>query len=603
MGFPAQESLVRHSEHVEPADYGYAGSRRRRKERFIVIKIVRVCIALAVSSIATLSALGQLRDQTAEPVSAGSSLSWSLGIEHGGTTLTVSRPDGIVVRKEFAAGETPTFESAGKGEILPDGNYTWELVIAPRTLHTRDEAASEKTAPGGTPERRIVSGTFVVEAGAVRVPREVAERAPVASAELVATPEDQVIPDDLIVQGSGCFGFDCVNNESFGFDTIRLKENNLRIKFEDTSTGAFPSNDWQLTANDSASGGANKFSIEDITGAKVPFTVTAGAATNSIFVDSTGRVGFRTATPVLDLHVNTSNTPAMRLEQNNSGGFTAQTWDIAGNEANFFIRDVTGGSRLPFRIRPGAPTSSIDISASGDVGVGLASPSEKLHVFENVDANTFAMVENPNTGLSAASVIRAKTDTATVNFQAHASTRTISRFGKTLGGFGELLGVAGNGFIVGTLGNTPLVLGTNSTNRLEIGGSGGVTVTGNFTVTGGTKNFAVVDPDDSSKAIYFAALEGPEAGTYYRGSARTVDGEAVIELPGHFTRVTEQQRITVQLTPVGSWGQLYVAEKGSGRLVVRTAPGTPDLEFDYLVQGVRRGYLDYKVERRNELPE
>ena len=88
---------------------------------------------------------------------------------------------------------------------------------------------------------------------------------------------DQVIPDDLIVQGSGCFGFDCVNNESFGFDTIRLKENNTRIKFEDTSVGTFPTNDWQLTANDSASGGASKFSIEDITGAKVPFTITAGA--------------------------------------------------------------------------------------------------------------------------------------------------------------------------------------------------------------------------------------------------------------------------------------------------------------------------------------
>jgi hypothetical protein len=192
---------------------------------------------------------------------------------------------------------------------------------------------------------------------------------------------DQVIPDDLIVQGSTCVGFDCVNNESFGFDTIRLKENNTRIKFEDTSASVgFPTTDWQLTANDSASGGANKFSIEDITSARVPFTITGGAPTNSIFVDSTGRVGLRTSTPVLDLHIATSNTPAMRLEQNSGGGFTAQTWDVAGNEANFFIRDVTGGSRLPFRIRPGAPTSSIDISASGDVGIGTASPKADLHV-------------------------------------------------------------------------------------------------------------------------------------------------------------------------------------------------------------------------------
>lgn len=235
---------------------------------------------------------------------------------------------------------------------------------------------------------------------------------------------DQVIPDDLIVQGSLCVGLDCVNNESFGFDTIRLKENNTRIKFDDTSTSpGFPANDWQLTANDSASGGASKFSIEDVTGAKVPFTIRAGAANNAIFVDSTGRLGLRTSTPVLDVHVATSNTPAHRLEQNNAGGFSAQTWDIAGNEANFFIRDVTSGSRLPFRIRPGAPTSSIDINASGFVGVGTASPTARLHVAGNTGVDILvddAAVANarwrilPQTG-NATKLFRIVDDSANAN--------------------------------------------------------------------------------------------------------------------------------------------------------------------------------------------
>jgi hypothetical protein len=186
---------------------------------------------------------------------------------------------------------------------------------------------------------------------------------------------DQVIPDDLIVQGSTCVGLDCVNNESFGFDTLRLKENNTRIKFDDTSTlSGFPANDWQITANDSASGGASYLAFDDVTNSKQPFRVTANAPTASLFVDSTGRVGLRTSTPVLDLSIRTGNTPAHRLEQDTSGGFTAQTWDIGGNEANFFIRDVTGGSRLSFRIRPGAPTSSIDISSVGNIGIGTSSP-------------------------------------------------------------------------------------------------------------------------------------------------------------------------------------------------------------------------------------
>ena len=52
---------------------------------------------------------------------------------------------------------------------------------------------------------------------------------------------DQQILDDLIVGGSICAGTDCSNGESFGFDTIRLKENNLRIRAMDTSNSAsFP---------------------------------------------------------------------------------------------------------------------------------------------------------------------------------------------------------------------------------------------------------------------------------------------------------------------------------------------------------------------------
>jgi hypothetical protein len=69
----------------------------------------------------------------------------------------------------------------------------------------------------------------------------------------------------------------------------------------------------------------------------------------------------------LALKLKSGDTPGINLVQTADSGFTAQTWDVAGNEANFFIRDVTGGSRLPFRIRPGAPTDSIDIRTNGEV--------------------------------------------------------------------------------------------------------------------------------------------------------------------------------------------------------------------------------------------
>ncbi len=192
---------------------------------------------------------------------------------------------------------------------------------------------------------------------------------------------DQVFLDDVIVDGSLCVGIDCVNGESFGFDTIRLKENNLRIKFQDTSTSAsFPSNDWQLTANDSANGGANKFSIDDIDGGRTPFTIEAGAPSHSLFVDDGGRIGLGTSTPVVEVHIVDGDTPTLRLEQDGSSGFTPQIWDVAGNETNFFIRDVTNGSTLPFRIQPGAPTSALYIDSAGEVGIGDTTPDVALDI-------------------------------------------------------------------------------------------------------------------------------------------------------------------------------------------------------------------------------
>jgi hypothetical protein len=342
------------------------------------------------------------------------SVEWRIAVESAGATLSVSGP-AEVSEHRFGAGENPLFDLRSLASVA-DGLYTWELVVAPRLdADVKRQLAEARSAGDAGAEGRlrsagllpgpgdsVQSGFFRVADGAI-VQDGGEEAGPgvrrmVASAGGVSriTATDQVIPDDLIVQSSLCVGFDCVNNENFGFDTIRLKENNTRIKFEDTSAGSFPSQDWQLTANDSASGGANKFSIDAITpSSSTPFTILAGAPSSSIFVDSTGRVGLRKSTPVLDLHIATGNTPAIRLEQTNASGFTAQTWDIAGNEANFFVRDVTGGSTLAFRIRPGAPTSSLDISANGNVGIGTASASRALTVIDTgATDNTVLEIQN-----------------------------------------------------------------------------------------------------------------------------------------------------------------------------------------------------------------
>lgn len=208
---------------------------------------------------------------------------------------------------------------------------------------------------------------------------------------------DQVVSDDYIVQGSLCVGIDCVNGENFNYDTIRLKENNLRIKFQDTSrTSSFPTNDWQITANDSANGGLNKFSIEDIDGTTVPFTILARAPNHSIYINQIGNVGFNTSTPLVEMHVKDGNSPTVRLEQDNSSGFTAQAWDMGGNETNFFVRDFTNGSALPFRIQSGAPSSSIHVAPDGDVGFRTSTPDGQFDIAHSTDANNHALLVDTN---------------------------------------------------------------------------------------------------------------------------------------------------------------------------------------------------------------
>ncbi|WP_394200850.1 hypothetical protein [Shewanella waksmanii] len=206
---------------------------------------------------------------------------------------------------------------------------------------------------------------------------------------------DQVYNDDLIVGGSACVGIDCSNGENFGFDTIRLKENNLRIKFDDTSvSSSFPRNDWQITINDSVNGGAEKFAIDDITNNKTPFTIEGNAPANTLYVDSNGHIGVKTNAPLVDIHVKEGNTPTLRLEQDGSAGFTSQSWDVAGNEAGFFIRDVTNSSNLPFRIKPGAPSNSIFVNGNGDVGLGTDAPAASLHIRNSISP-TALRIENP----------------------------------------------------------------------------------------------------------------------------------------------------------------------------------------------------------------
>ena len=68
---------------------------------------------------------------------------------------------------------------------------------------------------------------------------------------------------------------------------------------------------------------------------------------------------------------------------------------MGGNEANFFIRDVTNGSKLPFRIVPSAPNASIYVAADGDIGFETTTPDGLFDVAHSSDANNHAFLISP----------------------------------------------------------------------------------------------------------------------------------------------------------------------------------------------------------------
>lgn len=153
-------------------------------------------------------------------------------------------------------------------------------------------------------------------------------------------------------------------------------------------------------------------------------------------------------------------------------------------------------------------------------------------------------------------------------------------------GRGTVAGVKGEGFVWDT---TDLAIGVHG--RTNSFASYGLYSTGNFAATG-TKSFVQPHPTSPERSIRYVCLEGNESGTYFRGSARLVNGVAEIPIPESWQLCSEPTGITVQVTPVRSFARLMVFEKSRERIVIR---GTEDCTFDYFVNGVRRGFAGHRA--------
>ena len=476
-----------------------------------------------------------IKDSTPKPYVTAEMITLPVQGDYEYFKLTVKGPNDLHFEYEFSGQNVPIIEAYGpNGDLLEDGAYAYQLEMIAKMSDDAIDALRHARITGDMTEIEAMRnsgempaktepkfGYFTIKDGAIVVPgavelsseqlrakndgRDPKEQpgdpvngedpviGDVGDIDTDSGIRDQVIGDDLIVSMSICVGMDCNNGESFGFDTIKLKENNLRIKFDDTSnSGSFPNFDWQLTANESDNGGANKFSIDDITSGRTPFTIEGTAPSNSLYVDDGGRIGLGTMTPSVEIHVKDGDTPTLRLEQDQSSGFGAQTWDVAGNETNYFVRDASNGSKIPFKIIPNAPTNSLYVNSNGNIGLGTASPDQRLDL-DGGSADVTAIIQTGGSGSPQLQILQDGTT---------ASRREmffLSNYGEPAFRFSNTDPSAADDWSMILLDSDEFLISRNGSgvNEMQISNGGNLTIAGALTEgsdVNSKENFEEVDP-------------------------------------------------------------------------------------------------------------
>jgi len=266
------------------------------------------------------------------------------------------------------------------------------------------------------------------------------------------------------------------------------------------------------------------------------------------------------------------NYPPTEVQRSNAGA-------VALSASNIVVQVAQGAGQIDF---------VVDMNGyyPFTTSTNPLTPGESFAIVGN---NTGGIISGTNTSTAADSAgVRGVDGTGSPG----GTFMTAGVRGESVGGFGAL-GISQFIGISGVLVNT--VGATQAEGRL--GFSTGGTNYGVYAATGdigatGTKSFVVPDPGDPGRVIRYISLEGPEVGTYFRGRATLENREALIDVPESFRLVTEEEGLSIQVTPIGQPVSLWIKEISLGRIVVR---GPRDVEFFYTVNGIRKGYADFQA--------
>jgi hypothetical protein len=239
------------------------------------------------------------------------------------------------------------------------------------------------------------------------------------------------------------------------------------------------------------------------------------------------------------------------------------------------------------------------IDASGNVGIGTTGPNTQAKL--DIRGNLLLQCESaasPNrlmmypgaSNLEVSSRIEFW-EVGPTSTYADAHTSIEYNAGSTYGGDGAILirgftssadqiiagfSRSGNSFFTGNVG----IGTTNPQYKLEVNGS--------FAAT--TKSFVIPHPTKEGYRLRHGSLEGPENGVYIRGRST----ETIISLPDYWVSLVDPDSITVNLTPIGRPGTIWVERIEDNQVVIGREDET--MEYFYMVLAERADVDKLEVE-------
>lgn len=346
-----------------------------------------------------------------------------------------------------------------------------------------------------------------------------------------------------------------------------------------------------------------------------------GSPVDVVFVNNAGNVGVGTTSPTDKLHVLgniRTNTGYGNKFYHTNGKYT-QAYAV-GNDwhvMNFAAGEMRFGTNTVIK----SAYHRMVIQNDGDVGIGTINPSHLLHVTGSDSAGAVGHFVNTVTGQDDYGIYGACDNTdgyghggyfegGYMGVQGYVNpNRTFHLYYYGLygladtgsnEGWGSNHGVSGNAYDgyrnygvygyanggTGTITNYG-VYGSASGTGINYAGYflGNVTVTG--TLSNGSGSFKIDHPlDAENKYLSHSFVESPDMMNIYNGNVVTnPNGEAFVEMPDYFEPLNKEFRY--QLTCIGGWAPLYIAEKMSGNRF-KIAGGEAGMEVSWQVTGIRQ---------------